>query len=542
LLHRSRRHFALFLGSLVFGAWACAPGPPARLLPVERWGDLGHPFGDSLEAAADRALGPRPSEYEYAGGFKPLRLGDFFTTDANERSMRSGQAQTLVAGANASRHMHGADSLPPFIEALRIDPTCVSAYEGAASILLNRGEVERCHALAAQGLRIEERSAPLWELLGACYARRGRYDAARTALEHALALGASRVPSAYEILAEVYMRQGRAASAESLLSESRAGAPAWMSAYVHGFAAHQRGELHEAQAALVEAARDPQAPAAVLVEWGAVEFDLGHTDAAETAYSRALRTSPSERAALLGMGAVQRARGKPALAVTMFAQLVATLPSDSLAQFDLAGASLDAAQHAGSTARADSFYAIAEKAFGACLDSRFRAGEARERRAQIRLRRGDAAGATQDAQTLLEDPKSAAEARLLLARAAMAKHDPATAVKWLGPEFARDALATDALDVLGGAYLQLDRPREAARVLRRSHERQPGEWQTAMNFGVALSRSGDLEEAEAVLRAVLEQRPRDPDALQNLAAVLQRRGRRAEADRLLREADRLRAP
>ena len=529
------------LASLVLALFACAPGPPAPE-PGPGTREAAQPSaGDSLEAAAFDALGPRPPEYVPGASFPPLRLRDFQMTDPIERRMRTGVAVRLVAQANDFRRLHGIDSLPPYLEALRVDPTCLGACEHAASILLHRGALERAHALVALGLRIEARSAVLWTLLGKYHEDRAQYEAARSALERAIALDRSHVPNAYELLAESYLNQGQPARAESVLASARGGIAAWISVYARAVAAHQRGELQSAQTALEEAARDPAAAAAVLVELGCVEMDLGHLNAAERSFERALEKSPREHAALSGVGRVQRARGEVERAAATFARLVAALPADSLAQFNLAGASLDAAWRARRGARADSFYAIAEKAFGVCVHSNFRAAESRERRAEIRLQRGDAAGASEDARVLLGDPKHAAEARMLLARAAVVGHDPAAAVQHLAPDFETDALGLDGLDLLGEAYLQLDRPRDAARVLRRAHERQPQDWRTAMNFGVALSRSGDLEEAESVLRAVVEQRPQDPDALQNLAAVLQRRGRHTDALRLKRQADRLRS-
>jgi predicted Zn-dependent protease len=128
-----------------------------------------------------------------------------------------------------------------------------------------------------------------------------------------------------------------------------------------------------------------------------------------------------------------------------------------------------------------------------------------------------------------------------LARAAQAVGKHAEVVKLLAPQFEADSLSVDGLDLLGNTYLTLNRPRDAARVLRRSHARQPNEWRTAMNLGVALSQSGELAAAESILRDLAVSQPSNPDVLQNLAAVLQRRGKNAEKDRLLDEAARIRA-
>ena len=122
----------------------------------------------------------------------------------------------------------------------------------------------------------------------------------------------------------------------------------------------------------------------------------------------------------------------------------------------------------------------------------------------------------------------------------MAAGRPQDTVVVLAPAFQNDKLSVEGLDLLGSAYAKLEKPADAARVLKRAHERRPDDWQTAMNLGVALSQSGDLTGAEGVLRPLAAAHPNEPAVLQNLAAVLQKRGRRAEADRLLARAEALR--
>ena len=53
--NRSRRHLALFCG-LALCASACAPGPPAQLLPVERWAERGR--GEMFGGSAASLGGP----------------------------------------------------------------------------------------------------------------------------------------------------------------------------------------------------------------------------------------------------------------------------------------------------------------------------------------------------------------------------------------------------------------------------------------------------------------------------------------------------
>ena len=538
---RALRRVACLCG-LALSILACATQPSMQLPPLETWGDPRSPYGDSLEAAAFEALESPPAGSGRRRGFAPVRLGEFAYLDGVERSMRQSAAAGLVARAGEIREQTGIDSLPFYLEALRTDPACVPAFENAVRVLVGRHADARAHALAVQGLRLEPRSARLWALLAETYMRAGKDGAARQALERALSLDKSRMTNACSVLAVLYVECGQVARADSLLQVCRSTVAPWLGPFIAAKRARQSGDLEAARREYEAAALDPDVPVAVLVDLGVLEYELGHLDAAERAFGRALRLSPGEAAALGGIGVVQRLRGDLDAAITSFACLVAAEPSDSLAQFNLAGASLDAAQRAGSGGRADSLYAVSEQAFSACIAAGFRVAEARERRAHLRLRRGDAAGATADARALLELPDHAAAGRLLLARAAMAGNRPQEVVAVLSPDFERDALGADALHILGKAYLQLDRPSEAALVLRRAHERQPQDWRTAMNFAVSLSRSGGLVEAESILRALAVGRPRDADVLQNLAAVLQRRGRRAEADRLLRQAQALRAP
>ena len=508
--------------------------------PVETWGDLQNPYGDGIEAEAAAALGPVPPGFQI-DGLPAVHLAEFFVALGDVRDHRDHVARELLERAQTLRKMNGVDSLPPVRAALWIDPTCVPAYEEAAWIFLRRGAVGRAHALAVQGLRLESSSGRLWAALGEVYLRRGDDARARQALERALECGDSGGQQQIrEALAVLCLRSGNPARADSMLGR-RATSPA-LGSYIEGVQARQRGDLQAAREAFEAAARDPKAPTAVLVDLGNTEFALGHLEPADSAFQRALRQAPGETAALNGLAGVQRARGDLEGAVASFSSIVAQHPQNRAAQFNLAGTSLDAAQRLRSGPRADSMYATCERAFGACIESGFRADVARQRRAHLRLRRGDAAGAIEDARALLGDPAHAFEARLLLARAAMATKKPQDAVSVLKPGFDSDSLNVDALTVLGRAWLDLDRPADAARALRRAHERDPSEWTIAMNLGVALSRSGDLAAAESVLRALAASRPRDAEVLQNLAAVLQRRGRQAEADRLLREVEQLRSP
>lgn len=515
---------------------ACTGPPPGPLPTVESWGDAERPYDDAIENAAWLALGPGTPDTA-TRGLPPMRLREFWELDAHSRAPRQ-TAALLMLDQYVLSHR---DSLPFALEAARVDPSSAPAYFESARLLLARGGTERAHALAAQGVRLDPADAGLWGVLAETYVRRGDDARARTALEHALALDPKKVVRGYESLAILYLRAGEVARADSVLARGGTSNPT-LALYIEGVQARGRGDLEEARAALAQAASDPNAQPAILIDWGNVEYELGNLDVAATAYERALRLAPREHAALNGLGTVLRARGRLEEAMNAFQQLVATRPQDTGAQFNLAGTSLDAAQRAGKGAHADSLYRISEQAFSACIDAKFRARESLERRAHIRLHLGNTTGATADARTLLADPAGTKAAHLLLARAALAQGDLEGVVRALAPQFATDSLSTDGLDLLGNTYLKLDRPRAAVPVLERAHAREPEDYRTTMNYGVALSRSGSLAAAEAVFRALAAERPHDADVLQNLAAVLQRRGRRAEAEQVLQQAAPRRAP
>lgn len=527
------------------GGFRCASPPPA-LLPLENWGDLAHPYGDSLEAQAWEALGPRPAAFNdrhaapHSHAHEPVRLGAFYELPPAERAQRADDAEGVYQLAIRHRTFAGADSLALLLDAIRIDPAHVTAYEVAGAVLLERHEFVRARALAVQGLRLEPGSARLWAVLAGVYLHEAQPDRAARALRRGLELDAGAIPDGARSLAVLESNAGHWTAAESLLAASPQHAPG-VAQYIAGRRALAAGDVQAARDAFAAAAAFPDAQPAMFVELGNAEYALGHHSAADAAFTRALELDPGEPAALTGRGVVQRALGHPAAAVPALARVAALRPRDGAAQFNLAGASLDAAQRAGRGARADSLFTIAEQAFSACIDLQYQLPDALERRAHLRLRRGAPAAAAADAGRLLEVPTHRAAGQVLLARAALAQKDAAGAVRALTPA-THPPQSADALFLLGKAYAQLGRHAEAAAALQRAHALDPQDRTTAMNLGVELSESGQLEEAERVLRSLVDQRPSDSVALQNLAAVLQRRGRRAEAQRLLERVGAARSP
>jgi tetratricopeptide (TPR) repeat protein len=245
-------------------------------------------------------------------------------------------------------------------------------------------------------------------------------------------------------------------------------------------------------------------------------------------------------AALRGLTNVQRARGDLDGAISSSLRLVTADPIDDAAQFDLATLCLEVAQKPGRGSRTDSLLAMAEAAFAASASSSQYGSRARLGRAEIRLRRGDADGAYADAKSLLGDSTVAAASRVLAGRAALAAQRPRETVVMLAPAFQTDRLDQEGMATLGSAYLQLEMPVYAARVLGRAHERRPDDWRTTVNLAIALAQSDDLQRSEELLRELAKRHPDEPYVLQNLAAVLQRRGQRNEAAELLRRAEALR--
>jgi tetratricopeptide (TPR) repeat protein len=515
----------------------CASAPPA-VPDIESWGSPNEPYDDPIEVAAVNALGPRPAEYAFRSE-KPIRLGEFLVLDRLERERRQKLASALVSEAETWHWVSGVDSLPHYLEALRIDPGSVRAYQHAARITLDRGQNTRARALALQAVRLESQSGALWAILAETYARAGDDLRARRCLEYALAVGPEEVTGGWQSLVANYLRAGDTARADSLLRR----APEDLASprvYVDAVRARERGDLATARSLFAAAASDPEADVAMLIDWGNAEYAMGAPDAAETAYRRALRRRPEEPAALNGLGVVQRARGDAAGAAGSFARIVARHPRNAAAQFNLAGASLEAAERLRRGPQADSLLAMAAGAFTACADLGFRAPEARLRRAEVRLLRGQAEDAYREARELIPVAALAGEARLLAARAAVAAARPPDVVAVLAPAYQANSLAVDGLDLLGNAYLDLEMPQYAAPVLERAHARRPGAWKTAVNYAIALSETGELARAESLLRPLLATHPDEPYVLQNLAAVLQRRGRRTEAEKLLRRLEQVR--
>lgn len=530
------RHVHALLAAVAL--WAACTVPPPALLPLEPWGDVAHPYGDAIEKQAWEALGPRPAafrgKYEapHSSPHEPVRLGEFYALAPAERELRAGDAESVYQQALKYRVFAARDSLPLLLDALRIDPAHVAAYEQAASVLLQQQETARAHALAVQGLRLAPDSARLWGALAEAYMRRDDPERAGSALRRALDLDAGAVPGGVQTLAVLEANAGHWGAAESLLALVPQQTSGPLNLYLAGRKALAAGDPQGARDAFAEASRHAGAQAAVFIELGNCEYTLGHLQPAAAAFERALQLAPAEPAALTGQAIVQRALGHPEAAVAAFASVAARRPHDGAAQFNLAGASLDAAQRAPRGTPADSLFAVAETAFSACIDANYRSADALERRAHLRLRRGAPADAAVDAQRLLDIPTHQFAGRVLLARAALAQKKPAEAVRVLTPA-ADPPTGAEALLLLGKAYTQLGRHADAAGALQRAHDLDPGDWTTAMSWGIALSESGDLANAERILRGLVDQRPTDPAALQNLAAVLQRRGRRAEAQRLL---------
>jgi tetratricopeptide (TPR) repeat protein len=530
------RRCGILLALLAF-VHACAP-VPGDLPPIEPWGDIDKPYGDSLEAAAVRAFGPMPPAHQRgAPHASAVALEDVFL-DANEQRERTAIAAGLVYSSTLARKFSGSDSLPLLLEALHVAPHFVPSYEDAARVLGDRGAWERAHAIARQGLRLDPGNASLWGTLAGAYLYALDDTRAAAALEQANAIDSN--PQQVEALALVYVRLHKPEQADSLLNAAPEGIKPSTRDFVAGQWLLERGEVDSARALIQRAANDSTAPAAIHIASGNAAFQAGDLDVAERAFRAALARDPDARAALNGLAIVHRGRGDLEGAAELLVRVTQVAPADTIAQFNLAGVSLDLAQRSG--ASADSFAAIAETAFGACIAANYRTADSLERRARLRLRRQDFSGAEADATLLAAIPGERLPANLLRARAALGLGNPRRAIAALEPECASESAPLEALELLGTAYSEVDAYDRAATVLRRVQAKRPLDWRVAVNLGVALSESGDLAGAESVLRAVAEARPNDPIVLQNLAAVLQRLGKRREADQLLQRVQRLQHP
>ena len=534
----ARRASGLALVALL--AWGCAatsyPPPP----PVEPWGDSEHPYDDPIEVAATNALGPRPFEFERL--HRPaIRLADFYLLTSIERDGRVEQARELASDAESWRRLRGVDSLPLYLEAVRLDPSFAAGWVQAARIAFERGSTRRAHALAAQGLRLDWGNAQAWYLMAGIYMREDDDARARAALEYSLALDPGAVPEAAKALTVLYVRAGEIARADSLVRRMPSSVDKYMQPYLEGVRAREGGDLEAALVSFRQAGRDSLAPAGVLVDLGNAEQAAGNFEAAEESYRRALHAEPGLPAALLGLGVVERSRGDVEAACATFSRLVERNPKHAEAQFNLGSTALEIAQRSAPPRRVE-MYAIAESAFAASAELGFRTSEARLWRAEARLGSGDARGAYEQARELVADRELSVPARWLAARAAHAAGQPQSVVQLLAPAHRAESLDADGLDLLGNTYLELQRPGDAVPVLQAALEKHPDDWRTAVNLGIALARTDRLAEAEALLRPFANRYPNEPIILQNLAAVLQRLGKRAEALGLLERADELRRP
>ena len=522
-----RRDRIVILGITIL-TLACT-SQPRVLPPIEPWGDVSRPYGDAMEAAALAAM--RPSSADTTQDL-------YADLPPDEREARVRAAKESLNESNRGRTKIDDDMLDLVLFVLRTNPTNVMALEMAALAFAQRGQLQRAHALACQGLRLEPESARLWGVLAMIYMARGDDERAKVALEQALEIDPAAVPDAGASLAALHLRKGNLAAADSI-ARSLPATDSTVARFVEAMQARSQGDLATARAILAQLASRPDAQVAIVVEWGRAEMDLGHRDVAIGAFERVLTLTPENAVVGNLLGAALRQPSHPEAAIAQFQHVVDRHPEYVLAQFNLAVTCFEAAQ---STRRgADSLFARAERAFSACIAADYETPTALEGRGQIRLRRNDPAGARADARALLGLRPQSHSARLLAARAALAAQQPKECVEYLSASFAADSSSVNEMFVLGRCYQELDLHARAATVFERLHARDPDDWRATLNLGASLSQSDRAAAAVEVLRPLAAARPDDPDVLQNLAAALQRCGKRREADDLLERADRLRA-
>jgi len=537
---RTRRLLLGFMLAAAFPWGALARGKPT-LPALEPWGDLRRPFGDSLDAAAHRALGARAPQRPR--DMSQISMEDYWYLDRTARNMRLLYADGLIRQAAIVKKSTGVDSLELYLEALHTAPGFIPAYVAAVHLLLARGSTHRAHALVVQAVRLDPENDLLWALLGQAYLQAGESPQDRLACEHALRLGAATnrdLDGFVEMLVLLQLRDGNVAQADSLMAAVAVPKPPWLEHYVRSQDARRLGDTVAVRDALRRAASAAGAPAMVFVELGTVEKSCGDLDAAERAFRRALDLAPHEAAPNTGLGLVQLARGDARGAVARFEQRVGGNPQDLAANFNLGRALLALAATESSMVAADSAHARAERCFTTCIESHYQEPGAHVGRAQCRWARHDLDGAVADARAVLDSPAHAATARLVLARVALTRGHPQEVVTQLAPLDTAGKLDAVGLAMLGKAQLELGQLQQATLVLERAHALAPQELSVAINYGVALSGAGRLEQAETLLQALAQQHPLNPDVLQNWAVVLQRLGRTGEAEAVLERAERLR--
>lgn len=120
-------------------------------------------------------------------------------------------------------------------------------------------------------------------------------------------------------------------------------------------------------------------------------------------------------------------------------------------------------------------------------------------------------------------------AALGLARLAKAQGHAEEAIGYLGRALRADPRRVDVSRALGEALLEVDRPKEARRVLLAARAVRPKAPGIAALLGQANQALGHQEEAAAALAEAVRQAPRDAASLRRLAQSLLALGRRDEA-------------
>lgn len=280
------------------------------------------------------------------------------------------------------------------------------------------------------------------------------------------------------------------------------------------------GEYEKAEDLLARALASEPANFKLLYNLGVAATFAGHNERARDVLERALRLQPNNVDVLYSLAYVSEALKQKEAAVRLLAQAARLAPERSDTQKLLAIITGDLGAFADSLAAWDRYlklqpnddFARRERAYTAVLMGRFEEGIAGLEWFLAR-HPGDAVGyyelalahSTTDPEQALKHLDKALALKPDFVEAHSARGSlyyrqgkPEAALADL--EFAA-ARRPDALnqDRLGQTYLALDRPADAARVLRRAAELAPEDSTIQLHFGRALAEAGQTAESKAVM-------------------------------------------
>ncbi|MDP2626895.1 MAG: tetratricopeptide repeat protein [Candidatus Rokubacteria bacterium] len=446
------------------------------------------------------------------------------------------------------------DSLPPPSEGQRLPPALAEAIAA-----LRQGNNEKAATQARAFLKEQPRSAVGHEILAAAVWGLRRLDEAESALQAALSIDPRRVSSLILLgqlrlergdgaKAEGFFRQAvqvapdlegaRTSLAEALIKQGRVG-PAIAelqealrvtrgghvnSKFLLGNLLYELGRTGDAEKLLSELLPNDSGPVQVALLQGLVKLELRKYEESERLLKRVIAQDPRSEWARLGWAMVQASQGQLAPARVEMEKLVKEKPAWSLAHFQLGRILLRQQQ----AAAAMQSFERAEQTSADAAVIRVRAGQAL-------LEASDIDGALRKAKASVGSPTAGSLARLLIveAHARRGKREQAE------PDLIAAVAAVPAADPsglldLGGFYLSIGRPKDAAASFERAQRLRPEAAEPLAGLATAYALLQRRPEAVAAAERLVKIQGDSPEALVFLGTVYERLGDVAEATKVYR--------